>query len=107
MNPFLLLGIPMDADDEMVAGRYRELVNRYPPEAAPDEFAAIRKAFDQVSTVRKRVMQRLFYFDVAGLLFSEDSRCWPEAHERRRLGQEELERFMRESRWEAPGRKKK
>jgi DnaJ-class molecular chaperone len=59
-DPFTILGIGRDADDEAIRQRYLELVQRYSPEQAPERFAAIRTAYEQVKNRDERLRWRLF-----------------------------------------------
>ena len=47
-NPYAVLGLPADSDDEAIRRRYLELVKQYPPEHAPEKFAAIRSAYESL-----------------------------------------------------------
>jgi curved DNA-binding protein CbpA len=58
--PYQLLELPTDADDAAVRARYLELVRRWPPEQAPEKFAAIRAAYEQVRDRDARLRHRLF-----------------------------------------------
>lgn len=49
MNPFEVLGISMDADEEAVRARYLELVREYPPDRDPAMFTKIRQAYEGAS----------------------------------------------------------
>ena len=42
-DPYGVLGLPADADDEVIRRRYLELVRQYTPEQNPEKFAAIRR----------------------------------------------------------------
>jgi curved DNA-binding protein CbpA len=59
-DPFVILGVPDDADDEAIRRRYLEQVRTYTPEHHPERFAAIRKAYEQVRDLNRRVSHRLF-----------------------------------------------
>src|SRR5947209_19526544 len=60
IDPFEVLGLAPDADDDGVRARYLELVRRWPPEQAPERFAAIRAAYEQVHDRDARLRRRLF-----------------------------------------------
>ncbi|MBM4073278.1 MAG: molecular chaperone DnaJ [Planctomycetes bacterium] len=60
LDPYAALGLPADADDEAIRRRYLELVRQYPPERAPEKFAAIRKAYDSLRDLDTRLRYRLF-----------------------------------------------
>jgi curved DNA-binding protein CbpA len=63
IDPFHVLGIAADADDETIRRRYLELVRENPPERAPEKFAAIRQAYEQVKDAETRLKKRLFELD--------------------------------------------
>src|SRR6185295_8760810 len=62
-DPFHVLGVAADADDETIRRRYRELVRENPPERAPEKFADIRQAYEQVKDTETRLQKRLFELD--------------------------------------------
>ena len=59
-DPFQVLESPPDADDAAIRARYLELVRRWPPEQAPERFAAVRAAYEQVRDRDARLRHRLF-----------------------------------------------
>ena len=59
-DPFTVLGISPDSDDEAVRRRYLELVRQHPPEQNPERFAAVRAAYEAVRDLHRRVRYRLF-----------------------------------------------
>jgi curved DNA-binding protein CbpA len=65
-NPFEVLGLPPDADEAALRGRYLELVRQHPPDRSPQRFAEIRGAYDELRDPAKRLERLLF-------LPSEDS----------------------------------
>lgn len=54
-SPFATLGLPPDAGPEEIAAAYRKLVRRYPPELAPDRFAAIHGAYQMLTSPAHRM----------------------------------------------------
>jgi curved DNA-binding protein CbpA len=54
-----VLGVGAAAGPEQIRSAYLEKVKAYPPERYPEEFEAIRDAFETLSDVRKRTMARL------------------------------------------------
>lgn len=60
IDPFVTLGLTADVDDAAVRARYLELVRQYPPEHAPERFAAIRAAYDCLAERDGRLRYRLF-----------------------------------------------
>jgi curved DNA-binding protein CbpA len=59
-DPYHVLELPPDADDAAIRSRYLELVRRWPPEQAPERFAAVRAAYEQVRDRDARLRHRLF-----------------------------------------------
>jgi curved DNA-binding protein CbpA len=59
-DPYAVLGLPPDCDDEAIRRRYLELVKQYPPEHHPEKFAAIRRAYDSLRDLNTRLSYRLF-----------------------------------------------
>jgi hypothetical protein len=59
-SPFEILGIEPGAGDAAIRARYLDLVRQFPPERAPERFAAIRAAFERVKSRDDRLRWRLF-----------------------------------------------
>lgn len=59
-DPFVVLGLPPDSDETAIRKRYLELVRQFPPERAPEKFATVRRAYDQLRDASARVRARLF-----------------------------------------------
>ena len=59
-DPYAVLGLPPDADDETIRRRYLELVRQYSPEHHPERFAAIRAAYESLRDLDTRLRHRLF-----------------------------------------------
>jgi len=59
-NPFVLLGVTETADDEAIKKAYLQQVRQHPPEREPEQFQAIRVAFEAIKTRRDRLRYRLF-----------------------------------------------
>ena len=59
-DPFQVLGLPLDADDDAIRVRYLTLVREFPPERHPEKFAEIRKAYEATKNLEDRVRHRLF-----------------------------------------------
>jgi curved DNA-binding protein CbpA len=60
-DPYELLGLPRDADEAAIRARYLELVRESPPDRAPEQFAAIRAAYDSVRDPARRLESQLFH----------------------------------------------
>lgn len=59
-NPYQVLGLPPEADDEVIRRRYLELVRQFTPEQQPERFAAIRAAYEKLKDLDTRLRYRLF-----------------------------------------------
>src|SRR5437660_9020968 len=59
-DPYAVLGLPADSDDEAIRRRYLELVKQFPPEHAPEKFAAVRAAYESLRDLETRLRYRLF-----------------------------------------------
>jgi curved DNA-binding protein CbpA len=59
-DPYEVLGLPGDAADEAIRRRYLELVRQFPPERAPERFAAVRQAYEALRDLNTRLRHRLF-----------------------------------------------
>jgi curved DNA-binding protein CbpA len=59
-DPFEILGLTVDSDDEAIRRRYLELVKQYSPEHHPEKFASIRQAYDSLKDLDTRLRYRLF-----------------------------------------------
>lgn len=62
-DPFLVLGVPLDADDARIEAAYLDGIRRAPPERDPARFEALRAAYERIRTRRDRIAHKLF--DVA------------------------------------------
>ncbi len=60
-NPFHVLGLPEDADDEMIKKAWLRLVRQHPPERDPDRFQEIRSAYETIASRRDRLRYQLFH----------------------------------------------
>ena len=59
-DPYTVLDLPRDADEEAIRRRYLELVRQYPPDRAPERFASIRAAYDEVRDPARRLAALIF-----------------------------------------------
>jgi curved DNA-binding protein CbpA len=59
-DPYDVLELPADADDEAIRNRYLELVRRFPPEQNPERFSAVRAAYESLRDLNTRLRHRLF-----------------------------------------------
>ncbi len=59
-DPYEVLGVPEFADEAELRQRYLELVRQFPPDRAPERFAAIRAAYDEVRDPARRLHGMIF-----------------------------------------------
>ncbi len=59
-DPYAVLGLASDAEDEAIRRRYLELVRQYSPEHHPERFAAVRAAYESLRDLNTRLRHRLF-----------------------------------------------
>src|ERR1700678_2741802 len=59
-DPYEVLGLTTDSDDDTIRRRYLELVRQFPPEHQPQKFAAVRAAYEELRDLNTRVRYRLF-----------------------------------------------
>jgi curved DNA-binding protein CbpA len=59
-SPHEVFGLPADADETAVRNRYLQLVREFPPERAPERFATIRAAYDELRDPLRRLEKQLF-----------------------------------------------
>src|SRR5262245_37956158 len=59
-DPYQVLGLPPESDDETIRRRYLQLVKEFSPEQHPDKFAAIRQAYESLKDLNTRLEYRLF-----------------------------------------------
>jgi DnaJ-class molecular chaperone len=59
-NPYVTLGLSVEADQTRIRQRYLELVREFPPDRAPERFAEIREAYNQLCDPVKWMKSRLF-----------------------------------------------
>jgi curved DNA-binding protein CbpA len=59
-DPYEVLDLAADSDDETIRRRYLELVRQCPPERSPEKFAAIRQAYESLRDLTTRLRYRLF-----------------------------------------------
>src|SRR5438477_3335786 len=59
-DPYKVLGLSDDSDDEAIRRRYLQLVRQFTPEQHPEKFAAVRAAYESLRDLTTRVRHRLF-----------------------------------------------
>lgn len=66
-DPFAVLGLDENADDDAIKRRYLALVRAWPPDREPERFQALRRAYEAVSGQRERLEQKLLHTSSAAL----------------------------------------
>lgn len=59
-NPLVTLGLPASADEAEIRRRYLQLVREFPPDRAPQRFAEIRAAYEQLKNPEEFLERLLF-----------------------------------------------
>ena len=59
-DAYQVMGLPADANDETIRRRYLELVRQFSPEQHPEQFAAVRAAYENLKDLNTRLRYRLF-----------------------------------------------
>jgi curved DNA-binding protein CbpA len=59
-DPYQILDLPADSDDDTIRRRYLELVRQFPPDRHPEKFAAVRGAYESLRYLTTRLNYRLF-----------------------------------------------
>jgi curved DNA-binding protein CbpA len=59
-NPYETLGVSPQAGDAEIRNRYLQLVREFPPDRAPERFAQIRAAFDELRDPLVRLEKQVF-----------------------------------------------
>ena len=54
-DPFTVLGVGEDADDDQIKQRFLSLVRLFPPDREPEQFQAYRAAYEALRDQRKRL----------------------------------------------------
>jgi DnaJ-class molecular chaperone len=67
-DPHIVLGLDPAAEEDEIRQRYLQLVRENPPERAPERFAEIRAAYDQLRDLESSWERRLFDLKDVGAL---------------------------------------
>jgi len=60
MNPYLVLDLPLDADDATIRRRYLDAIKLAPPDHDPKRFQAVSAAYEQIKDQTSRNRYTLF-----------------------------------------------
>lgn len=66
MNPYLVLGVPREADDAVVRRAYLAAIRDATPETDPDRFKLLTVAYDRIKDETSRAQYELFNLDPPG-----------------------------------------
>lgn len=78
-DPYAILDLSPQASEAEIRARYLRLVREFPPDRAPERFAEIRAAYDELRDPVRRLEKRLF------LVATDDSLAALAADLRKRL----------------------
>jgi len=62
-DPYEVFGLTPDAGESEIRQRYLVLVRAFPPDQAPERFAAIHTAYESLRDPAKRLRSQLFLVD--------------------------------------------
>ena len=110
-DPFSILGVDENADDNEIKRRYLALVRDFPPDREPERFQTYRAAFEALQTERQRLAAKLLAQHNSALARLETASLPPpEARRQRRVSQAQLTALLVEgveqamARWEEASR---
>jgi DnaJ-class molecular chaperone len=63
-DPYAVLGISRNADDERIRAAYVAKVKQFPPDRSPAEFELVRDAYNLLRDRRRRAQHTLFSVDL-------------------------------------------
>ena len=66
MDPYCLLGVPRDADDQRIRRAYLEAVKAATPETDPERFKLVSAAYELIKDETHRHAHELFHDDSPG-----------------------------------------
>jgi curved DNA-binding protein CbpA len=66
MNPYLILGVPANADDQAIRRAYLEGIRQATPEKDPQRFKELTAAYDRIKDEESRYQYELFDMESPG-----------------------------------------
>lgn len=60
MNPYLVLGVSPDSDDQIIRQAYLKAIKESPPDSDPQQFQAVSQAYEQIKDASSRRHYVLF-----------------------------------------------
>jgi len=82
-DPYEVLGLGTDADEQAIRRRYLELVRQFPPEREPQRAAEIREAYDRIRDPVVNLENRLFSLTATQTFDGLLAELKPDVRERR------------------------
>jgi curved DNA-binding protein CbpA len=62
-DPYEIFGLTADAGEAEIRQRYLELVRQFPPDQAPERFAAVHAAYEALRDPARRLHAQLFMLE--------------------------------------------
>jgi curved DNA-binding protein CbpA len=62
-DPYEIFGLTADAGEAEIRQRYLELVRQFPPDQAPERFAAVHAAYEALRDPARRLHDQIFQFE--------------------------------------------
>ena len=66
MNPYLVLGVPLEADDQQIRRAYLDAIKLATPESHPLRFKDLTEAYGKIKDETSRYRYELFHTDSPG-----------------------------------------
>lgn len=66
MSPFIVLKVPVDANDQVIRQAYLNAIKQAPPDTHPGQFQAVNQAYEKIKDETSRNKYRLFNTDCTG-----------------------------------------
>jgi curved DNA-binding protein CbpA len=66
MNPYLVLGVSLEADDQTIRQAYLAAIKESPPDAHPLRFQAVSQAYEKIKDETRRYKYYLFNQECPG-----------------------------------------
>ena len=66
MDPYFVLGVPRDADDQRIRRAYLEAVKAATPETDPERFKLVSAAYERIQDEGRRHLYELFHEEAPG-----------------------------------------
>ena len=66
MNPYLVLGLPPEADDQTIRQAYLKAVKEASPDTHPERFQVVSQAYEKIKDEASRRQHLLFHGDCPG-----------------------------------------